>query len=283
MLQDMAAPAQRMAVIIPASNEEALIGRCLLALADQDGVPMPVEVIVVANGCRDNTVAAAEAAGEAIVARGWGFRVLDLPQGGKLGALNAGDAATGAGIRVYLDADVTLSRGVCAGIAAVLARPEAAYASGRLRITAKGAVSRAYGRLWARVPFMAQGVPGCGVFAVNAAGRARWGDWPPIIADDAFARLCFAPAERYLVDATYDWPIAEGFGNLVTVRRRQDRGVAQLAETHPALLVNDDTAGLGLRGLLRLALTDPWGFAVYAGVALRVRMTRAGDEWSRGR
>lgn len=283
MLQDMAAPAQGMAIIIPASNEEALIGRCLAALAGQDAVPMPVEVIVVANGCRDSTAAAATAAGQAITARGWGFRVIDLPQGGKPGALTAGDAATGAGIRVYLDADVTLSPGFCAGVASVLSRPEAAWASGRVRITAQGAVSRAYARLWARVPFMARGVPGCGVFAVNAAGRARWGDWPAIIADDTFARLTFAPSERHLVDAAYDWPIAEGFANLVKVRRRQDRGVAQLAEVHPALVGNDDKLPLGAGGLLRLAVTDPVGFAVYAAVAVRVRLGRSGDEWSRGR
>ncbi len=52
---------------------------------------------------------------------------------------------------------------------------------GQVAITAEGAVSRAYARLWARVPFMARGVPGCGLFALNAAGRARWGDWPAII------------------------------------------------------------------------------------------------------
>jgi hypothetical protein len=30
-------------------------------------------------------------------------------------------------------------------------------------------------------------------------------------------------------------------------------------------------------------MTDPVGFAVYAAVAVRVRLGRSGDEWSRGR
>lgn len=287
MQADMATPAQAVAVIVPASNEEALIGACLGALAGSGPmpgpIPAPVEVIVVANGCRDATVPVARAAGAAIVARGWRLTVLDLPQGGKTGALNAGDAATDAPIRVYLDADVTVSPALLPGIAQALAGAAPAYASGQLRITARGAVARAYARLWARVPFMAQGVPGCGLFAVNATGRARWGDWPDVISDDGFARLMFGPDERHLVPAPYDWPIAEGFSRLVRVRRRQDRGVAQLAERFPTLIVNEDKGRLGLAGLARLALTDPVGFAVYAAVALRVRSSRAGDDWSRGR
>lgn len=283
MRETMAEAAQDMAVIVPASNEERLIGRCLAALAASDAPPGPVEVIVVANGCTDGTAAAALAAGAAITARGWGFGVIERAEGGKLGALNAGDAATGAGIRVYLDADVTVSPPLLSGLAAVLSRPDPAWASGRVRITAQGAVSRAYARLWARVPFMARGVPGCGLFAVNAAGRARWGDWPAIISDDTFARLSFRPGERHPVDAPYDWPIAEGFANLVRVRRRQDRGVAQLAALYPHLLANDDKLPLGPRGMARLALTDPWGFLVYTAVALRVRTGKGNDDWSRGR
>lgn len=283
MQQDMAGAAQAVAVIVPASNEEALIGACLGAVAASDPMPGPVEVIVVANGCRDATVAVARAAGAAIIARGWRLTVLDLPQGGKTRALNAGDAATRAQVRVYLDADVTVSPGLLPGIAAALAGDAPAYASGQVRITARGLVSQAYGRLWARVPFMARGVPGCGLFAVNAAGRARWDDWPDVISDDGFARLTFAPAERHLVPAPYAWPIAEGFSRLVRVRRRQDRGVAELAERFPALLANEDKGRQGISGLIGLALGDPAGFAVYAAVALAVRLAPAPAGWSRGR
>lgn len=186
-------------------------------------------------------------------------------------------------MRVYLDADVTVSRDLLAQLGAALNVPAARYASGRVRITARGAVSRAYARFWARVPFMAQGVPGCGVFAVNATGRARWGDWPEIISDDTFVRLCFAPHERIGVRAPYDWPIAEGFANLVTVRRRQDAGVAEIRQRYPELLCNDDKPGLAMADMLRLALRDPLAFAVYTGVALAVRLRPASGDWSRGR
>ena len=212
--------------------------------------------------------------------------MIDLEQGGKLNALNIGDARAGGEMRVYLDADVTVSPALLAQIRDALDRPEPAYASGRPTIApAKSWVSRAYGRIFARVPFMSDVVPGVGIFALNAAGRARWGAFPEIISDDTFVRLNFAPAERIGVPASYDWPVVEGFRNLVRVRRRQNVGVEEVARLYPALLRNDDKPRMSPRRLAGLALRDPVGFCVYAGVALAVRLPAkvAGDRWVRGR
>ncbi|GGL56330.1 glycosyltransferase [Wenxinia marina] len=271
------------AVIVPASNEADRIGACLSALARSEPLSDPVHVVVAANGCADDTVDRAEAGREAVEARGWRLTVLDLPQGGKPGALNAADAATDAGIRVYLDADVTVSPSLLPQLAAHLAGTGARYASGRVRITGQGPVARAYARTWGRVPFMSAGVPGCGLFAVNAAGRARWGAFPEIIADDAFVRLHFAPHERTLVAAHYDWPIAEGAGRLLRVRRRQDAGVREIAARWPELMENEDKGRLGARGALRLFGRDPLSFGVYAGIGLLARTLPAPATWSRGR
>lgn len=270
-------------VIVPASNEARLLPGCLEALLRSEEPHLPVEAVVVSNGSRDGTAEVARGFAAAFAARGWGFRVLDLPRGGKPGALDAGDAAATGSLRAYLDADVTLSPPLLAGLARALDRPEPAFASGRPRITGKGPVSRRYARTWARVPFMASGVPGCGLFAVNPAGRARWTGWPSIIADDAFARLNFAPSERHLVPHDYGWPIAEGMAALVRVRRRQDRGVKELAERFPHLVANEGKAPLGVGGFARLALRDPLGFAAYAGVAAAVRLGRHDGTWSRSR
>jgi glycosyltransferase involved in cell wall biosynthesis len=276
-------------VIVPAHQEERLIGACLDALV-ASGPVEGVEVIVAANGCRDGTVAEARARAAGFAAREWGFSVLDLPAGGKPGALNAADAVAAHGARVYLDADVTVSPDLLPQIAAALDRAGPVYASGRVNITAApqgqrgGWVSRAYARMWARVPFMAKGVPGCGLYAVNAAGRARWGEFPGIIADDAFVRLNFAPGERVMVPARYDWPVAPGFAALLRVRRRQNRGVAEIAERFPALMANEDKGVAGMGAVLRMALADPVGFAVYGAVSVMVVLFPARDvAWSRGR
>lgn len=271
-----------LSVIIPANNEAALIGNCLKALLASSGAG-PVQVIVAANGCTDQTVSITRSLVAQCVARGWHMQVLDLPQGSKPGALNAADAIASHPARAYLDADVTVSPDLLAQTMAALDRPVPIYASGKVRITGKSLTSRAYAAIWSRVPFMRQGVPGCGFFAVNAAGRQRWGEFPPIISDDTFVRLQFEPSERVLVAAGYDWPIAEGLANLVKVRRRQDAGVAQVAALYPHIMANDGTPALGKGGMLRLALAKPLAFLIYTGVALRVRLSPGGAEWSRGR
>ncbi|MCT4369670.1 glycosyltransferase [Yangia mangrovi] len=273
-------------VILPACNESALIGACLKALlaSDWPGDSPAPEVIVIANGCIDDTAERARGFVEGFAARGWSLRVIERAEGGKLAALNAGDAEAGSGIRIYLDADVTVSKALLAQLHAALSRPGARYASGRLRITAHGWAARAYARTWRQVPFMSDGVPGCGVFAVNAEGRARWPEFPDIISDDTFVRLSFTPDERASVPAHYEWPIAEGLAALVRVRRRQDAGVAEVGKLYPRLLGNDDKLPLSAIGKLRMALRDPIGFAVYSGVALLVRLTpQVRPEWSRSR
>ncbi|MBV7395180.1 glycosyltransferase [Mameliella sediminis] len=272
-------------VILPASNEAALIGDCLDALlASEVAVDHAVEVIVVANGCRDETADRARARADRMADKGWRLKVIERAEGSKPGALNAGDAAASGAIRVYLDADVTVAPDLLAQLVRVLDVAAPRYASGQVEIAADGAVSRAYARIWRRVPFMRDVVPGCGLFAVNAAGRARWGAFPQIISDDIYVRLHFRPGERVGVTAPYRWPIAEGWHNLVKVRRRQNAGVDEIAARYPALTENDDKPRFPLPEKLGLALRDPVGFGIYSGVALAVKLTpRAQQDWSRGR
>jgi glycosyltransferase involved in cell wall biosynthesis len=269
-----------LSIIIPASNEEGYIGACLVALLASD--PVVVEVIVVANGCRDHTAEVARGFAAQFAAKGWGFTVLDLVEGSKPGALNAGDAVAVGDMRVYLDADVVVSPGVMAQLVQALARDVAMYAGATPRIPrAQSGVTRAYARFWSGLPFAQSVAPGFGLFAVNAAGRARWGDFPAIISDDTFVRLQFAPMERVQVRAGYDWPMIEGFGALVRVRRRQDAGMAEIAAQYPGLLAHEGKAPV--TGLLGRVLRDPVGFAVYAAVSLAVRLRKGGAGFTRGR
>lgn len=274
-----------LSVIVPASNEARHIGACLDALAAARwDIARPAEVVVVVNGSRDGTAAMARAKAAALDREGLSLRVVERAEASKIVALNAGDAAARGGARLYLDADVVVSPELPAQIVAALDTGEARYASGTVRITGDGRVARAYARIWCRVPFMRAGVPGCGLYAVNAAGRARWGRFPDIIADDLFARLSFRPDERVSVPGSYRWPVAEGWRSLVRVRRRQDAGVAEIAQRFPELLRNEDKPSLSRGETVGLALRDPAGFAVYASVALAVRLTRGRHSgWSRGR
>jgi glycosyltransferase involved in cell wall biosynthesis len=271
-----------LSVIIPASNEEGYIAACLqhLCRSECEGV----QVIVVANGCRDRTADVARATLDAHLPQGWTSAVLDLSAGSKPQALNAGDDIATHGLRVYLDADVTVSPHLLHALAGVLATGSARYASGTPVIPrARSAVTRCYARFWQRLPFNRTAAPGYGLFAVNAAGRARWGAFPALISDDTFVRLQFQPEERVQVPDTYHWPMIEGFSALVRVRRRQDSGVRELEAQHPALLSREGKPQLTPPALLRLILADPAGFATYAAVSVAVRLKRSGGGFTRGR
>jgi glycosyltransferase involved in cell wall biosynthesis len=270
-----------LSVIIPASNEEAWIGRCLRAVLESDPVPGGAEVIVVANGCRDRTAGAARAVP---VPQGWKVTVIERAEGSKPGALDAGDAAAAGDARAYLDADCVLSPAVLGQLAVALDRPGATYAGATAVVPrATSAVTRAYARFWQCLPFARSVAPGYGLYAVNAAGRARWAGFPRIISDDSFVRLQFTPQERVQVPAPYDWPMVEGLGALIRTRRRQDAGMRELAALHPDLMAREGKARLGPAGIAALALGDPAGFAAYALVSLAVRVRRGGPAFTRGR
>ncbi len=274
---------KRLSIIIPACNEAERLPGCLRALIRSVPPHIFTDVVVVSNGSDDGTARVAQGFADAFAAKGWDFSVLELPPVGKLAALNAGDQAAKGGIRAYIDADVVVSGMLISGLARIVDRPEAAFASGKVQIQGCSAVSRAYARFWRRLPFMTTGVPGCGLFAVNAAGRARWGEWPRIVADDLYARLHFAPAERHLVPEPYEWPVAEGLSALTRVRRRQDYGVAEIGRLFPHLMANEDKPALSRPASAALALRDLPAFMVYAGVALAVRARRSNGDWSRAR
>jgi len=279
-------PEHSLSIIIPASNEAGLIGDCLSSLLASTEINSPLETIVVSNASRDNTAEIARSFKAGFAAREWSLVVLDLEEGGKINALNQADkVAMGAG-RIYLDADVVLAPDLLGKMIRLLEQPEAVYTSGAVKIArAESWISQAYGRFYQRIPFITTGVPGCGLFAVNRAGRERWGEFPDVISDDTYIRLLFRPDERKSALAAYEWPIVEGFGNLIRVRRRQDAGVEELRKRFPLLFENDDKPDFGIGQKLAMAIADPLGFLVYGAVALSVRVSKNRDQgrWVRGR
>ncbi|KZY48216.1 glycosyl transferase, partial [Roseovarius sp. HI0049] len=257
---------------------------CLDRLAASAG-DTPFETIVVANACTDGTVAIAEEVADLIQTPARAIRVIATDKGGKLGALQLGDEAARAPIRIYLDADVTVSPALIPALIATLETDAPRYASGTPEIApAQSPVTRAYARFWQKLPFVTTGVPGFGLFAVNGPGRARWDEWPEIISDDTFARLNFTPDERVRLPQTYRWPMIEGLSGLIRVRRRQDRGVREIGERFPRLLQNADRSASSRTGKLKAILRDPLGFLVYGFIALCVRLPgNGGSTWARGR
>ncbi|WP_400083936.1 glycosyltransferase [Yoonia sp. R78084] len=278
-------------VIIPSHNEENHIPGCLDAVITQKDLRPnhAVQVIVAANGCSDRTVPLAKEKEPALKAAGFDLVVLDILQGNKMNALNEAEAVATYDNRVFLDADVIIGPTLLAEMAKILAEDAAVYASGTVRIQrTQSLITRAYAKVWTHMPFVRDGVPGIGLYAVNAKGRARWGRFPAIIADDRFVRLQFAPQERRKTRAMHDWPLPEGFANLVNVRHRWREGNLELAEKYPALLANDseiNTSGSNIPQLFRTPFSSVVFVLVYVVSNIRAKrsLKDGGYIWRRGR
>src|SRR5688500_10442289 len=87
-------------IIIPAHNEASVIGRCISALLRGAG-PDELQIIVVCNGCSDDTESVVRRFGNAV-------ELIVTPVASKIHALNLGDAAAKLFPRFFVDADVVL-------------------------------------------------------------------------------------------------------------------------------------------------------------------------------
>lgn len=182
------------AVIIPAHNEAAVLGRALAALGFPDD-NSALEVVVACNGCTDGT---------AEIARGFrGVTVIETEMASKTAALNAGDRAATLWPRVYVDADVevpvpalqaTLEALSHDGI--LCARPSFVYQTER----ASWAV-RAYYRARNRIPHVSRSMWGAGIYGLSREGHERMGDFPALAADDCYIDSLFADGEKTILDS----------------------------------------------------------------------------------
>lgn len=174
-------------IVIAAHNEEAVIGACLDALAAETA-SSGAEVIVSANGCTDRTAA---------IARERGVIVIDRPEPGKSGALNAADAHATGFPRIYLDADIRVPHGAIAALERLLdAGALAAVPRRRIDVSGRPLAVKAYFAINERLPVFRDGLFGRGMIALSREGRARFHTFPPMIADDLFLDSQFAAAEK---------------------------------------------------------------------------------------
>ncbi|GIF38710.1 glycosyltransferase [Actinoplanes xinjiangensis] len=179
-------------VVIAAHNEATVIGRCLDGLL-AEAAPGEFDVVVAANGCTDDTVKVAAARG---------VRVIDLPEPGKPGALNAGDAIAVGFPRVYLDADIMLSTAGLRALAAAVTGPVLASTARReLDLGRRPLLVRAYFGVHRHLPALRSGLFGRGVIVLSEAGRARFDTFPDMVADDLFIDSLFAPDEKRQVES----------------------------------------------------------------------------------
>lgn len=175
-------------VIIAAHNEEVVLGTTLDTLIEGSAVD-PLEVIVVVNGSTDGSARVARARA--------GVKVLELEQGSKPLALNAGEAIATSFPRVYLDADILVPAGGLDAVIRSLDRGALAAVPGR-RLDTEGRpwLVRAYFAINGRLPVFDEGLFGRGMIALSAEGRSRFGEFPLLVADDLFLDSLYSPQEK---------------------------------------------------------------------------------------
>ncbi|SDI99394.1 Glycosyl transferase family 2 [Frankineae bacterium MT45] len=264
-------------VVIPAHNESGVILRLLDGLL-ADAAPGEFDVLVVCNGCTDDTAELARSRP--------GVRVLEIDAASKVAALNVGDQQAQGFPRVYLDADIELStqslrlvRDALESFPSAAPRPVVDSRGGSLLV-------RGYFAIWSRLGYTTSHVLGSGIYALSEEGRGRFDTFPELIADDGFVYCQFTPDERCNPPgATFTIRAPRTVPSLVKRRVRIVAGNIELERKTGLHPQHDGPGWLSVvRHNPRLAFAAPFfvGVNTYASLAAR-RRAKSGTAgpWSR--
>jgi glycosyltransferase involved in cell wall biosynthesis len=271
------APVPLGSVVIPAHNEERVIGRCLSALTDTVA-PGELELIVVCNGCTDRTADVARRHAPTAT-------VVELEEPSKTSAIREGERHATAVPRLYLDADVMLPGSTAQALLSVLsagavaARPPMQYDT-----SSSSALVRSYYRARTELPSLGRHAWGAGVYGLSAEGRARFGEFPDVMADDFWIDGMLEPGELVVVDAAPGKiKVPTTAGTLLRILRRAQRGKREcVAAGTPA----PETESAVAKDLVLMVKRRPKAVGdalVYVAFALaaRVRTRRTATLWER--
>jgi glycosyltransferase involved in cell wall biosynthesis len=265
-------------VVIPAHDEANVIDRCLQTL--QAGAePGELELVIVCNGCSDDTADLARAAAPSAT-------IVELPVASKAAALNEGERHVTRFPRFYVDADVELGAAAIRSTAAALqegvlcAAPTVSF-----DLTSCPWYVRSFYSVLREMPFLSgPGAVGTGVYALSEEGRRRFDSFPAITADDQFVMERFAASERRAVpSASFVVHPPRTLAGLVAIRTRTYRGNRELGSFCQPV---EPSRHSNARALLRLSLRPRAvvGVAVYVAVNMyaKYRATRSWDgRWER--
>lgn len=217
-------------IIIPAHNEEDAIEKCLRPLIDYVD-NKKVEVVVVCNGCTDQTA-------KIVSELSKNFICIETDKASKTSALNVGDQLASSFPRFYLDADVHLSPEVISAVSNVLnsgylfASPEP-----RMDIYQSSWLVKAFYDVSLSLPYIKTRGVGAGVYALSENGRQRFSSFPEIIADDGYVRRLFDASECGLALGHYSIVKApKNLLALIKIKSRSRLGEYELNEKYPEII-----------------------------------------------
>lgn len=264
----MTTPGLLGSVVIPTHNEAAVIRRCLDALLT-GFCPGELDVVIACNGCSDDTA-------DLVRSSGLTVRVIEIDAASKSAALRVAEEQLTAFPRLYLDADVILTGASARRVLerlragpALAARPPIRYDTRRSALPV-----RSYYRARVRAPAVMGSLWGAGIYGLSEAGRARFGPYPDVTAEDLFVDQQFQRSEIEIVNCA---PVLVNAprrtSDLLRILRRtyqgnaENRSFSSAPQTSPMFTVRD---------LARAALTQPHravDVTVYLTLAALARLT----------
>ena len=238
------------------------------------------DIIVVANGCTDETAKLAASFGPCV-------QVLSIPNASKYEAIAAAGRIADDFPCIYVDADVELRAQDVQALAAALREPgvHAAVPERVLAMAGRPWPVRWYYDVWRRLPAVRSGMFGRGTIAVTDAGYRRLASLPRLLADDLAASLLFADHERVIVPtARVIVHPPRTWADLLRRRVRAATGTAQLeqAEHAPASTARTRLPDLAsiVRGEPLMAPRVAFFLAVAVLARLRARRAVASGDYS---
>jgi glycosyltransferase involved in cell wall biosynthesis len=261
-------------IVIPAHNEARVIERGLESIL-RNSEPGQLEIVVVCNGCSDDTAERARRFSPRV-------KVIETSIPSKIQALNLGDQHVSAFPRFYIDADVQISAEAIRDVAGMLGDDSPIVVASPRAVVAyqdRPFLVRAFYRVWTRLPYFTENMIGSGVYALSRKGRARFGQFPNITADDEFARLIATPGERKASPvSTFTIYPPRTARSLVSIATRLRSGVDEFRDKFPELSANNNTNS---KRTLQVIATTPsmWPDApVYLGIMLLAKLNARGRQ-----
>ncbi len=225
---------KHISVIIPAHNEEAVIGRCLQQLSEASDT-LELEIIVVCNGCNDRTAKVVRAFSQNIIC-------IETSVASKTHALNLGDAKASYFPRFYLDADILFSIESLCRVVEEMDKANAFAAAPQVKMDLSGCswAVKSYYDIWCNLPYCKEGMIGAGVYALSEQGRNQFETFPDIIADDRYIRALFTESQRLGVKGARSIVSAPTTLNgLIKIKTRSRLGGYEFESRFPELLGNE--------------------------------------------
>jgi glycosyltransferase involved in cell wall biosynthesis len=194
------------------------------------------EILVVCNGCTDNTAEVARLAHGQV-------RVIETAKASKAAAINLGlDHAIGH-VVIVADADVQMTWEDLRILSEALHVPGILAAAPSVEtefLLGTNWSVLAYYRLWMALPYVRDGMMAAGVYALNAHGLSRLGRLPEVLADDGYVRAIFNSSERVEVpESTSRVRAPADMRSLIKIKTRSRLGTYELKRRFPDLSARD--------------------------------------------